>query len=121
MLKNKSGIYTITNLVNGKFYVGSTSRTFRRRKIEHFSDLKGNRHPNHHLQNAYNKYGKGNFVFQIEEEIKDYKKALKREQDWLNFYWNSRALYNINRYVEGSPMLGRKQTKEARQKISEKV
>lgn len=49
-----AGVYTITNISNGKLYVGSTIHTERRR-LEHFSALATNKHVNKHLQNAYNK------------------------------------------------------------------
>lgn len=58
------GIYKITNLANGKFYIGSSVKCNDRRKT-HFSKLKNNRHYNSHLQSAYNKYGGEYFVFDI--------------------------------------------------------
>ena len=67
---SNSGIYKITNLQTGKYYVGST-KDFKRRKQTHFSGLKNNYHPNKHLQNAYNKYGANNFKFEIIEYVKE--------------------------------------------------
>lgn len=65
MNKNKiTGIYKITNLVNNKFYIGS-STNLKLRKINHFSRLKNNNHANKHLQSSYNKYGKENFIYEI--------------------------------------------------------
>jgi len=64
---NGSGIYTITNILDNKILVGYAS-CFSDRKSRHFGDLKYNRHGNPHLQNAYNLYGKENFIFEILEE-----------------------------------------------------
>lgn len=61
------GIYTITNLVNGKMYVGF-SRDFAWRKRMHIIYLNLGEHKNSHLQSAWNKYGKENFEFEIIEE-----------------------------------------------------
>lgn len=56
------GVYCITNKVNNKKYIGS-SKSIRKRKYGHFTLLKKNKHKNKHLQNAYNLYGKENFIF----------------------------------------------------------
>lgn len=44
-------VYTITNLINNKIYVGS-SVDFIKRKSRHFNDLLKNIHPNKFLQNS---------------------------------------------------------------------
>lgn len=61
-------IYKITNVVNNKFYIGSTHKTLNKRKSEHLSQLRGNYHRNSHLQASFNKYSENNFVFEIIEE-----------------------------------------------------
>lgn len=61
------GVYKITNVINGMFYIGSSNNIEYRWKC-HIRDLKNNRHVNSHLQNAWNKYGEKNFVFSILEE-----------------------------------------------------
>ena len=87
-------IYKIENIINKKVYVGLTNN-WKRRKARHFLDLKNNEHDNPHLQEAYNKYGKENFVFSIigefdctKDEIKDYEsyyiKELKAYPDGYN-------------------------------------
>ena len=62
------GVYKITNLVNGKVYIGS-SVNIKSRKWKHFYSLSHNKHQNQHLQRAYNKYGKENFSFEILKHI----------------------------------------------------
>lgn len=63
----KIGVYSITNLVNNKRYIGSTKRAFHTRKTRHLRLLKNNVHYNIHLQSSYNKYGVENFIFEILE------------------------------------------------------
>lgn len=74
-------IYKIENLINNKLYIGSTIQ-YARRKRDHFSLLKSNKHTNKHLQSSYNKYGKQNFKISIIEIIDslDYEYLLEREQ-----------------------------------------
>lgn len=62
------GIYSITSLVDGLIYVGS-SINVHKRFLEHKNDLKGNRHSNPRLQRAYNKYGVENFKLRVEEVL----------------------------------------------------
>lgn len=58
------GIYTITNIINKKIYVGY-STNLKNRWSQHVSSLKLNNHINNCLQNAVNKYGIENFEFDI--------------------------------------------------------
>ena len=65
MSKN-SGIYKITNLINKKYYIGS-SLDIKRRWKEHRRNLIKNKHNNIHLQKSWNKYGENSFLFEIIE------------------------------------------------------
>lgn len=68
-MENKNvGIYKITNLVNGKFYIGSSSN-LKKRFYEHRRELNLGIHTNKHLQSAWNKYGEENFKFEVIETI----------------------------------------------------
>jgi group I intron endonuclease len=59
-----AGVYKIYNIITGGFYIGSTIN-FHKRFYDHRKDLRRQKHTNRHLQNAYNKYGEENFVFEI--------------------------------------------------------
>ena len=67
-------IYKITNLINGKVYIGQTIRTFNKwyngagigaeRVLRYFEINKDNK-KNEHLNNALIKYGTNNFKVEI--------------------------------------------------------
>ena len=77
------GIYKITNLVNGKFYIGS-SIDLKRRKNRHFKLLRDNKHHSLHLQRAFNIYGEENFQFQVLKYVADESKLRIIEQEYLD-------------------------------------
>ena len=64
---DKSGVYTITNILDNKIYVGYATN-FRKRKGDHISNLRKNKHKNIHLQRAFNRDGESNFKIEILEE-----------------------------------------------------
>ena len=87
------GIYAIFNGVNSKAYVGS-SCAIGRRFIDHKSKLRNNKHPNPHLQSAYNKYGESEFFFFKIEEC-DQSRLEEREKFWINSLDSINSGYNI--------------------------
>ena len=60
------GIYKIVNIINGKFYIGSTKNLYKRSR-EHYSKLNTGKHPNLKLMNSIKKYGIDNFKFEALE------------------------------------------------------
>jgi group I intron endonuclease len=73
----QSGIYQITNVVNGKKYVGK-SKNLKRRQYRHWDELKNGKHPNSHLQRSYDLHGKEAFHFMILEYC-EVEKLVERE------------------------------------------
>ena len=59
------GVYKITNTVNNKFYIGSTSVTFKGRLRDHLSQLRRGIHANIYLQEDWNIFGEDSFEFSI--------------------------------------------------------
>lgn len=92
---NKSGIYRIVNLVNGKFYIGSTN-CFRIRFKFHRNRLRNNKHFNYLLQRSWNKYGEENFLFEIIEFVDDIDSLHIREQFWLDETESYKIAYGFN-------------------------
>jgi group I intron endonuclease len=80
----KSGVYKITNVKNGKFYIGS-AKDIDRRWWEHKNDLKKNKHINPKLQHAWDFYGETNFDFIILENVIE-SELFKREQFYLDMF-----------------------------------
>ena len=78
------GVYKITCLPNGMFYIGSSIDIYKRWD-NHRWQLKHNKHTNNYLQNAWNKYGEDNFVFEI-LELCENKDQFNLEQEYLNKY-----------------------------------
>ncbi len=108
-----SGIYAITNSLNGKQYVGSSVH-FSRRWIRHKHDLNKGSHHSSKLQRAWNKYGQDAFKFSVLEVVSDHSKLLLREQHWLDLTKCSDTGYNI--LCTAGSTLGKKQSKEAIEK-----
>lgn len=107
----KSGIYKITAIHSGEFYIGS-SNDIRVRWNRHKCDLRQKIHGNKHLQNIYNKYGEDCFIFEMVELVtKDI--LIKTEQKYLD---ELKPQLNIRPIAELN--LGLKHTEEAKAKMS---
>jgi len=116
-LPTENGIYKITNIKNNKFYVGSAVN-FKIRFQSHLNKLKRDSHPNKYLQNTYNKYGLNIFAVEIIELVKNENELLKREQNYLDqFYDDQEMCYNL--CPTAGSALGRKHSNETKKKISE--
>ena len=98
-------IYKIINLMNGKFYVGSTTNQ-KVRFRQHRKLLRGNRHHCKHLQAAWNKYGEDKFDFARVEIIPDAESLCAAENVWLLAHVGKDYCYNAGRSAE-APMRGR--------------
>ncbi len=79
---NYSGIYSITHIVSGKRYIGSSVNILRRWNA-HRSAL--NRHicDNPHLQNSWDKYGPDSFEFEILENNIDPVLLENKENEYI--------------------------------------
>lgn len=86
----KSGIYKITNIIDGRVYIGK-SINMPSRKTQHFSKLKLNKHVNSLLQNAFNKWGGDlTFKFTVIEYCPE-----DQLNEWEIFYINAYKSTNI--------------------------
>lgn len=86
-------IYKIVNLVNDKFYIGSTAHK-KVRFREHRKQLRGNRHHCKHLQAAWNKYGEEKFDFRVVEEVPQAVSLQTVEDRWLKEHFGKPYCYN---------------------------
>ncbi len=105
-----SGIYRIE--IGPKWYWGSSSR-FESRKREHFWQLKNGRHPNIHMQRAYDKY----LDFSMDLVVYSCENILEIEQEFLDEDYGEPLCMNLSRYAT-SPMRGRTHSEESKKKMS---
>ena len=122
-------IYLIRNKTNSKLYVGQTNnlkRRLSRHKYEAFTKL--NKKP---LYQSIRKYGFDNFeLIEIEQHTED--TIDEAEQFWVEFFQSNKREFGYNLTKGGQlatktvvikpkipPMLGKKHTKETKQKMSE--
>jgi len=98
-------IYKIRNVVNGKFYVGSTTDT-RERFRTHRSRLRKGVHHCRHLQSSWNKYGEDCFKFEVQEVVENATKLWEAEARWLTEHYGKAYCYNAGSSPD-APMRGR--------------
>ena len=122
-------IYKIVNLVNDKFYVGSTIHK-KVRFRQHRKLLRGNRHHCKHLQAAWNKYGEEKFDFRVVEEVPDAVSLQGVEDRWLKEHVGQTYCYNTghssaapwrNAPAYKTPNFGKTVSEEQRQQISQSL
>lgn len=97
-------VYKIRNVVNGKFYVGSTMDT-RERFRTHRKKLRTNKHHCAHLQAAWNKYGEECFVFEVVETVAAATGLQAAEDVWLTTHVGKEHCYNVGTR-SGAPWRG---------------
>lgn len=111
------GVYVITNLVNGKVYVGSAAKSLRNRTRAHETLLMRGKHSNVYLQRAWNKYGAKSFIVSVLEECSS-TTCVEKEQWWMG---------KLNAFGEGYNLCptagsrkGTKLSEETKELISKK-
>lgn len=119
-------IYKIINLVNDKFYVGSTINK-KVRFRQHRKLLRGNRHHCKHLQASWNKYGEEKFDFRVVEEVPQAVSLQEVEDRWLKEHVGKDYCYNSGYSSEApwrnapahvTPNFGKTVAQERRDQIS---
>jgi group I intron endonuclease len=112
--KKICGIYSITNIVNGKQYIGS-SIDIHSRWYHHKYDLIKNKHHSIKLQNSWNKHLEDIFLFEVIEECEKVKEIiLEREQYYIDYL---NPIFNVCKTAGNC--LGVKHDPETCKKISE--
>lgn len=77
-------IYALRNRETGGIYVGSS--IYDGRWKAHFYSLRGNRHCNQRLQNAWNIYGESAFEVEVLEEVINRDDLPQVERKWLEHF-----------------------------------
>lgn len=84
-------VYKITNILNGKVYIGQTIRTLKVRMQEHCKRLNPT-----YISRAIKKYGKENFLIELLEEQLTTQEELNEKEAWyINFFESNIKGYNI--------------------------
>ncbi|KKN77012.1 hypothetical protein LCGC14_0365040 [marine sediment metagenome] len=123
-------VYKITNLINGKVYIGATVQTLLHRKAGHVYDSK--RH-NGNINQAIRKYGKDNFKWEMLCVCYSVNVLNEMEKHYISLYdsmnigynmttggkhFSGSAEYRRNITGENNGMYGKKHSKETRKQYS---
>lgn len=111
---NNYCMYSHTNKINGKIYIGLTSMV----PEERWKNGKGYQ-AGTHFRNAINKYGWDNFEHKIIKDNLTKDEAAYWEMYYISFYNSSDRRYGYNMSSGGENGGGHPQTEETRKKISE--
>lgn len=135
-------VYSITNINNGKKYIGSTV-DYKKRVRAHINGLKGSYHENRLLQEDFDTYGENSFKFEILHETSSEDDRYKMEESTIhrlrtfepdigyNLSTDGRGKYLIsdetrermrqNSLGENNPFYGKNHTPEVLKIMSEKA
>lgn len=92
-------VYTITNKITGRTYVGKTSRRFPPARIaKHFEALRSNRHKVEMMQDDFNKYGEDSFDELEGDRMEVFMMKVLRSQD-RRFGYNYKDRSGTSKYA----------------------
>lgn len=106
--RRKFKIYIIRNTVNGKVYVGKTSKTIEHRWKAHINCSK--RELDYHFHRAIRKYGPEAFVLQELDETDDQNTANVLEMAYIQIAMSTDSRYGYNRTFGGDGVLATPET-----------
>ena len=135
-------IYKVTNVINGKVYIGKTKNTLEYRKCEH---IKKSKNPKLYFHSALKKYGNHNFVWEVIYECNNNAELNVAEIKFISEYASNKYGYNLTtggdggyifspnvlsrigeqtklrNYKFGNPFKGKTHSEETKKIISEKM
>ena len=101
---SKKGVFTITNTITGKVYIGSSNSNLDQRIYDYWQKLHSGTHSNAALQSDFNKYGSSNFSKEIVATCQTETEVRKVTNQM--FEKNKNNMYNHHRpttYDGGNP------------------
>lgn len=117
----KTGIYKITNTLNGNLYIG-LSKNLTQRMSEHKSRYLDKNRQSYEspLYRAFRKHGIENFLFEVIERCEE-EKLVEREIFWISFYnsYLDKKHYNLTPGGEGNVGYDAKGSKNPRAVLTE--
>lgn len=93
-------VYKVTNKLNGKIYIGQTSRSLNRRMAEHLAN-----HRTSYFDRALRKYGINNFDIEVIYNAKTKHELDEKEQYFIKFF-NSKIPNGYNMTDGGEGQIG---------------
>ncbi len=116
--REKSGIYLIRNVINGKVYIGKAKCIYRRIKA-HITDLNTKRinAENDHFIRAWYKYGKENFAYTVLEYLLLDDKLISKQELYYQLLYKSTDP-NLGYNIRLDSSTGLIVSKETRLKLS---
>lgn len=88
-------VYKATNLINGKVYIGATTKSLENRRKGHINHAYGSA-KNGYFQDAILKYGPDSFNFEEIDEADTLDEMYKKEQYWIKYYNSTDDRYGYN-------------------------
>lgn len=86
-------VYKITNVLNGKVYIGQTCGSIEQRWKRHQNDALSNRLDTHFAR-AIRKYGVGSFIVEQIDSANSQAELNQKEHDWIEFFDSVHSGYN---------------------------
>lgn len=105
-------IYKITNLINGKIYVGQTTKTLEQRLAKHWSEAKCASRPNNYFHNALLKYGIENFIIEKLDTASSIEELNEKEYYWIEKLHSRDKDIGYNLMTGGKSGIKSEETKE---------
>lgn len=112
-------IYKITNNLNGRIYIGKTTRSIQDRWKRHINDATSERLDTH-LSRAIRKYGAENFCVEEVDKALDRSELSEKEIFWIGFYQSNINGYNMTAGGDGNNTYASKSNDEL-QSIKSKI
>jgi len=119
MNKTIGVVYKITNLINGKIYIGQTISDLRHRFAQHKCGSGGDSKTSIRLYNAIKKYGKENFIIEALYSAFDSESLNKAEVLLIAAHNSTNPDFGYNIQTGGgNTNIGRKWSEESKRKMS---
>lgn len=112
-------VYLITNLINGKWYVGQTIRPLEERWERHIHV--GKRDSKYHLYKSIKKYGIENFKIQKIEECDTIEELDYLEQYYIAMLHSNDEIFGYNKTSGGAGTHSHICTEEQKRQLSERM